>query len=165
MFEKPCRLCGEVKPFEEFYRADGMRDGCRNECKACFKAQARARYDSAAAVERARQWALRNPERAAQYRKEYRDRPERKRAMRDGYYRRTYGLSADDVDTILDAQGGGCAICGELPEKLGKLHLDHDHVTGDIRGLLCQPCNHALGLFQDDPELLRAAVAYLEGSR
>ncbi|MDQ2650901.1 MAG: endonuclease VII domain-containing protein [Actinomycetota bacterium] len=162
--EKRCRICGEGKPEVEFYRANGMRDGRRSECKPCFKEQARLRYDSATAVERARQWALNNPERVAAYRAEYRNRPERKRAMRDLYYRRTYGLTADQVDEMLERQSGGCAVCGVLPDTLGKLHLDHCHGTGAIRGLLCQSCNQAIGHLRDDPELLRKAAEYLERS-
>jgi hypothetical protein len=85
--------------------------------------------------------------------------------MRDLYYRRTYGLSADEVDAMLASQGGGCAICGRLPDRLGSLHLDHDHATGTLRGLLCVDCNHGLGKFRDDVELLAAAIEYLRRTR
>jgi hypothetical protein len=88
-------------------------------------------------------------------------RPERRRAMRDLYYRRTHDLSADEADAILEAQGGVCAICGKRPERLGSMHLDHDHDTGIIREFLCITCNQGLGLFQDDAELLVAAAEYL----
>jgi hypothetical protein len=162
---KICRLCGLNKPVSAFYAMAGMRDGYRNECKACFQAAARARYDSAASVERATRWQKQNPERVAAYQAEYRNRPERKRAMRDLYYRRTYGISADEVDEMLAAQGGGCAICGVLPERLGSLHVDHDHQHGHLRGLLCVSCNQGLGQFRDDPEVLLAAIDYLRRTR
>ena len=62
---------------------------------------------------------------------------------------------------MLERQGGACAICKEKP-KSGRLAVDHVHGTDKVRGLLCNLCNPALGLFKDDPDRLEAAVAYLE---
>ena len=81
--------------------------------------------------------------------------------MRDLYYRRTFGITADAVDELIADQDGACAICGRRPERLASLHLDHDHHTGQIRGLLCSTCNQGLGQFKEDPDLLEAAAAYL----
>jgi hypothetical protein len=161
---KVCNKCGELKPLSDFYAMKGMRDGHRNDCIECNKAAKRARQAANPEPyrERARQWALENPERLAAYRKEYRKRPEVKRRQRDAYYRRVYGKSADEVDEIVDLQGGRCLICkGELPERLGSRHLDHDHATGAIRGVLCIDCNHGIGKLKDDPDLLLRAVVYL----
>jgi hypothetical protein len=164
MITKRCNRCGDVKPLDAFYRAAGMKDGHRGDCIECNKQAHREwhRKNAAANVDKATQWRRDNPERFEAYQREYRARPNRKRAMRDLYYRRTYGLSADEVDAMLEKQGGGCAICGALPERLGSLHLDHDHDTGRIRGLLCLSCNQALGHFRDRAELLRRAADYLE---
>jgi hypothetical protein len=78
---------------------------------------------------------------------------------------KTYGISAKEYDAILRAQGGVCAICGRRPGKR-RFAVDHDHATGEVRGLLCpgseHGCNKGLGFFNDDVELLRRAVAYLE---
>ncbi len=72
-----------------------------------------------------------------------------------------YGLTAEEYEAILESQGGGCAICEKTPEEAGKrLSVDHDHETGDVRGLLCQSCNLALGMIEDH---LDAALAYLAG--
>jgi hypothetical protein len=114
-------------------------------------------------VKRTTQWRKDNPERFAAYQAECRSRPERKRAMRDLYYRRTYGVSADDVDVMLAAQGNVCAICGERPEVEARMHVDHDHVTGELRGVLCSRCNHAIGLLREDPALFARAATYLRG--
>ena len=165
MDQKRCSKCGVVKPLDEYYTAMGGRDGRRGECTACFADRRRAAYDSATSVERVKRWRLENPERYAAYQAEYRQRPERKRAMRDLYYRRTYGISADEVDDMLIAQGGGCAICGDRPERLASMHLDHDHEHQHLRGLLCLSCNQGLGKFRDDPHVLLAAVAYLRRTR
>jgi Recombination endonuclease VII len=162
---KNCRICGVWKPLDEFHRATGMRDGHRNECKPCFRGLAKARYDSAAAVARATQWRKDNPERFQKWQAEYRARPERKRKMRDLYYRRTFGISADEFDALLAGQSGGCAICGSVPEREASFHLDHDHLSGAIRGILCLSCNQALGHFRDDPTVLQRAADYVRGGR
>lgn len=56
-----------------------------------------------------------------------------------------------------------CAICKRRPNT--RLNIDHDHVTGDIRGLLCPNCNRAIGLFRDDPGIMRHAAEYIEKKR
>lgn len=62
---------------------------------------------------------------------------------------------------MLEAQDGGCAICGR-PPKNQRLSVDHDHKTGLVRGLLCWTCNHrVLGNVRDNVELLMKAAAYL----
>jgi hypothetical protein len=75
-----------------------------------------------------------------------------------------YGLTGEQYDALLAAQSGGCAICSTTAGTKSNptLHVDHDHRTGKVRGLLCQNCNTAIGAFQDDPALLRRASAYLE---
>lgn len=74
-----------------------------------------------------------------------------------------YGITVEQYDEMLVAQGGVCAICKTLPEADGRtpLQVDHDHSTGRIRGLLCSPCNTAIGSLRDDPQLLAAAMEYL----
>jgi hypothetical protein len=78
--------------------------------------------------------------------------------------KRLYGIAAEEYDALLVAQGNRCAICGspDWPGKDNRPHVDHNHETGQIRGLLCGPCNVGLGQFKDDPERLRAAIRYLE---
>ena len=83
--------------------------------------------------------------------------------MRDLYYRRTFGISVDDFDAMLEAQGGRCAICRTRPEREASLHVDHCHDSGRIRGILCLNCNQGVGTFGDDPALLERAASYLRG--
>ena len=141
-----------------------MRDGRRNECKPCFQADRKAKYNSAEAVARVKRWQERNPERLAAYRAEYRNRPERKRKQRDTYYRRTFGITADDVDALIEKQAGQCAICGRTPTRLASWHVDHCHATGVVRGMLCIDCNQGIGKFHEDPARLHAAADYLEST-
>lgn len=77
------------------------------------------------------------------------------------HLRQRYGMSASEVEGLIATQGGICAICQVRPAA----HVDHDHVTGKVRAILCESCNGFLGAFDDDPRLLRAAIAYLEKPR
>lgn len=79
---------------------------------------------------------------------------------------RKYGITAEDYDRMFQEQGGRCAIC--RTDQTGhkahyRMHVDHDHLTGKVRGLLCNQCNVGLSNFKDDPELLRIAIEYLTG--
>ena len=78
------------------------------------------------------------------------------------YFRaRKFGITAADFADMLDQQAGLCRICCE-PMRPGKeTHVDHDHVTGRVRGLLCHHCNRGLGCFRDRPEVLEHAAVYL----
>jgi hypothetical protein len=74
-----------------------------------------------------------------------------------------YGAEAGRFKALWEAQGGACAICGEERPMTGarRPDVDHDHTTGQIRGLLCNPCNVGIAHFKDDPERLERAGRYL----
>ena len=72
-------------------------------------------------------------------------------------------IPVEGLSSMLEAQGGVCAICEQAPGTT-QFCLDHDHETGFVRGYLCDPCNRALGLFRDEPYILQAAIDYLEHS-
>jgi DNA repair exonuclease SbcCD ATPase subunit len=73
-----------------------------------------------------------------------------------------YNLSVDDFNNLMIQQGNCCKICGKHRDTQAKrLHVDHDHITGKVRGLLCSACNQALGLFKDDIAVLKSAIKYL----
>lgn len=74
---------------------------------------------------------------------------------------RMYGIDVPDYDRMLEEQGGGCYVCGKEPEERKALHIDHDHDTGKVRGLLCANHNRGLGLFNDDPMLIIKTLEYL----
>jgi hypothetical protein len=94
-----------------------------------------------------------------------RSRPYR-RAYSLEYTLRQYGLTTADYDRMLAAQDGRCAVCrSPAPLGRGRWHIDHDHVTGQIRGLLCNNCNMGIGYFGDDPEVVAAAASYLARHR
>lgn len=110
-----------------------------------------------------------------EYYKEYHKRPDRAEARRKRYLkykawyflnnkksllRVKYGITLEEYKEIFDKQKGVCALC--LREEKGKmLAVDHCHITGKVRGLLCGNCNRALGLFQDNPDILERAKEYV----
>jgi hypothetical protein len=89
--------------------------------------------------------------------------PASKRYQQNYHLLRRYGLTVEIYETMLAAQGGVCKICGGGPngKAVGRLHVDHDHATGRVRGLLCYLCNKMLGLARDRAEVLDRAAAYL----
>lgn len=90
--------------------------------------------------------------------------PEVRARAFDENIKRTHGMTTADYEAMWASQGGRCLICGtDKPGGRGnRLHVDHCHETGRIRGLLCTGCNIGLGQFKDDPARLRAAADYLE---
>lgn len=88
-----------------------------------------------------------------------------KRALEEKRLKRvkaTYGLNPVQYRSLLEASDWTCAICGNYPvAKQRQLHIDHDHKSLEVRGCLCERCNRGLERFMDNPDLLRAAVAYL----
>lgn len=77
------------------------------------------------------------------------------------YLRRKYGITLEQYNVMLEKQDGVCAICGGITE--GKhLAVDHDHVTGQLRGLLCDMCNRGIGLLGDSIDRVGAALDYLK---
>jgi hypothetical protein len=103
-------------------------------------------------------------------------RDENQDRARNSHLLRKFGITLEQYHAMLADQGGVCAICGEPPaivmgQRSGRqgrqtrpmLVVDHDHATGNVRGLLCTPCNRGIGFLKDIPDMLRFALKYLEG--
>lgn len=137
---RKCRACSETKRLTDFHLANGRRHR-RRVCKSCCEARRQARRiaDPVETARRDRAWTI----------------------------RRKYGITEDEFDALLAAQGGRCAICAreiDVADASLRPHIDHDHQTGAVRGVLCFTCNTALGKFRDSTDLLMAAVRYLEAA-
>lgn len=140
----------------------GYARGCRcDECRAAHREQARRYYDKA--NERRRKWRREHPEEARQQdRERYLSRRE---AVLEKRRLAATGVTRQQFAEMLAAQSGRCAICKtDVPNGRGDWHVDHDHATGRVRGLLCHKCNVGLGHFNDSEELLVQAIAYLRKS-
>jgi len=135
---KKCSKCGEEKPLDAFYAHKGTRtsEGYLNpSCKACHNKQSI-------------QWAKSNPEKVAEHR--------RKRNLK-----KKYGLSVEQYEKMTIEQNNSCYICGCVSLRR-RLNVDHCHKTGAVRKLLCDKCNMAIGLLEDDTTRLEKARKYLE---
>lgn len=126
-----CTRCKEPKPP---YR---MSKASSHLCKPCRTAATK-------------EWAEANPKQWDRHQRKY-------------YLRLKYGLTVEQADALYAAQGNRCAICGQLggDSRGFRLHIDHCHATGKVRGALCNNCNAGLGNFREDPDLMIKAMEYL----
>jgi hypothetical protein len=113
--------------------------------------------------------AYKNEQRAREYRQKYYRQvvvPRIKRdpdSQRKSHLKIAYGITLEDYNRMFNKQGGCCAICGKHQSELRKkLHVDHNHKTGKVRGLLCQNCNSVIGQSYENREILNNAILYLE---
>ncbi len=143
---KLCTKCSLTKHLSDFCKDSQKKDGVYSSCKDCCSLKDRKR-------------------------------DKRKKSNYDRYYRKSLGwkkvanqlkVEFSFLETLHEVQEGLCAICKNPETSLGstkikakRLAVDHDHITGKIRGLLCQRCNCGLGSFKDNPDLLKGAIEYL----
>lgn len=138
---RTCLDCGLNAAREEFPRG-------RNVCRPCQNA-------------RQTSWKAANPDKVQACKNRNmgttRERERRRRASRKG-------IDPDAVDAYRSGHSGRCDICDNPCPSGRDLAVDHDHGSGQFRGLLCMWCNNGLGQFRDDPSLLAAAIGYLQVS-
>lgn len=190
---RQCHDCGELKPLSDFH-ANPRRPGGRGSyCKPCFNARAKKSYAKRVADRFGREVRQpvdvpdghrfcpdcetakpltdfpRNRSGRAGYGSyckpchNARGRKSKQRlygGSREYHLRQRYGIGGKEVDELLAEQGGVCAICSAADPE----HVDHDHDTGYIRGILCFNCNGGLGQFRDDIDYLTNAIDYLRGT-
>jgi hypothetical protein len=177
---KTCTRCGETKSLDAFYQhQSGARQGrYMAACKSCQREARRIRYESRKAgliptlidteqicgdcktIKEVTEFGVDHA------------RPNGLKAycndcVKARWFVSKYGITSDEYADMLAAQNGVCAICS-LPERtlsnrgnLKSLSVDHDHATGEVRGLLCDDCNVALGRMHDGADRLISAAMYL----
>ncbi len=133
--EKRCSYCTATKPADAFPRSVNARDGLYGHCRECCSSLGRERTERYKADDLGG-WQKRRADAVRKYR---------------------HGITGDEYALLAEAQEFCCAICAQ-PEELC---VDHDHKTGEIRGLLCKKCNSGIGLLGDDPARVATALTYL----
>jgi predicted HNH restriction endonuclease len=139
--ENFCTSCNKQKTFEDFYKAHGKSSknrpiGRKSHCKDCVKEQRKIYYSTPKG---------------------------RKYAQEKSWRENGFNFTVEEYEEKLIEQGGTCAICNRDKNKNGtRLCVDHDHTTGQVRGLLCHDCNTSLGKFNDDTEMLQKAIDYIK---
>lgn len=193
-FLKQCSRCCEWKARTEFRRASKRKDGLQCECKDCANERSRRyseeNHDKILAAQRkyrknnkkkiseySRNYRIKNKEklseRARQHRlnnledcraKERSRYAEKREQFRERQLNNLYGITAQEYSFLLQQQDNKCACCGADQDESHSFNVDHDHETGDVRGLLCRRCNMGIGLLGDDINGVTAAVLYLQGA-
>ena len=166
---KVCTQCDIEKPLSDFGKHKCMLDGIRSDCKACGVKAAVAYYKKHPEKKNAinKTYRTKHKEKVNALCRKHRNMPKNKAKqiayIRNWTLKNTYGITTDDYNDMFIEQGGSCAICGTHQGELKKrLHVDHCHDTGKVRGLLCDGCNIALGRFKDNLDILHNAIKYLE---
>jgi hypothetical protein len=150
---KECQGCHVPKPLKDFKRHPKTPDGRTHLCLECLQARRGPVLDLTPDEKRERQ--------LAKLRKRHATDPEYRERHRGHQIKTAYGLLPEQYQALVDKQDGLCAICRGPSTDGRALHIDHNHETGAVRGLLCFECNSGLGKFGDDLETLRAALRYL----
>lgn len=130
-----CHCCNETKTTREMSKSNSVL------CKKCV-------------TKKTKEWGLKNPNEWDRYR-------------RKSFLKRKYNITIEEYNKIIEKQNNVCAICfGNLNDSRGfRPHIDHDHETGKIRGVLCGNCNKGLGMFKDNKEIILNAYNYLLKSK
>lgn len=150
-----CGICNKDLPPSKFYlRKSGPQKGkIYSPCKKCGKVQS-ARFRK------------RNPELKRKLANTWYHK--NKSSARNTRLKSQYGITLENYKDLLVVQNGVCAVCGKPetmtnPKKktISDLAVDHNHITGKVRGLLCRACNTGIGCFSDDPQLMVLAANYV----
>lgn len=187
---KKCNKCQEIKSFSEFHNNSARSDGLSSWCKNCNNNWGRSR-DKEITKAQAKKTRVKNSykpalplinKRCGACRLDLNiDRFSLNKTTADGYQgeckecrrnsvlKNKFGISTEKYNQMAEQQGNMCAICGTPPTPRLDAHgqiteffdVDHDHITKEVRGLLCNSCNKGIGLLSDNIETLESAVVYL----
>jgi hypothetical protein len=168
---KACKTCKEVKPPEAFYIINKpavrqhLGPGRQPHCIICHNKRVSERKRVAGEA-----WHKKENFRKMKWINENRERHDK--TSLSSRLKRLFNITLEDYDNMLKSQNGTCAICKQTETKMNKflgipkrLAVDHCHMTGKVRGLLCFHCNSSIGKLKDSVELLQNAIEYLKKSK
>jgi hypothetical protein len=131
---KKCYSCRLEQLESNYYKSSEKKDGLQNECKACNTSRKKSWHQTDSG----------------------------KASSANTKLKRRYGITLSEYESMVLEVGSKCEICGDTKSYLNhKLCIDHDHNTGNIRGVLCKACNLAVGNLKDSPELALKTFEYL----
>ncbi len=156
---KICTKCLKTKELNMFSTNKQGKGGLQPRCRECQKKYRREWYKAnrelAKKINTA--WSDKNPNHGKEWYKA------NKNKARNYQLKRDFGISIEEYGKMLELQGYRCKICLVDASKFNKVFaVDHSHKTGKIRGLLCGPCNSAIGLMKEKIEVFKSAISYLE---
>jgi len=149
---KFCKKCNKIKDFKDFFIIRYNQNGTplyRAKCTECFNVYYVNKHRSKSLEERKKKYQQRKSKTTFLSRKENR-------------LKRNFGISLDEYNIMIYNQNNSCYICKTKFLKNSKVNVDHNHKTGKIRKLLCQPCNTSLGLLRENINILNSCISYLK---
>lgn len=168
---KVCTKCKLEKPLSEFYKEVGHRDGRRSACKQCAKLAEHQYWVNNPDKKKLKsnKYSAAHRTKKREYDKHYSKTDKSKRTQLNCHYKRNYDLTLGQVNEMFVKQKGCCAICGiHYSELHRRLDIDHNHITGNVRGLLCHKCNVLMGMVLADSgealDILCSAISYLKNN-
>jgi len=161
--EKRCVICDDVKPLNKFHKASDRPDGYRGDCKICRKTKRRLdpnatklrcytcdelkdKTDENFHISKKSKYGFRRCCKECH-----------KNIQRKSHLNRNYGITPEEYEGMLINQDYKCLICTEVK----KLVVDHNHLSGEVRGLLCDTCNRGIGYLQESKTNLWNSILYL----
>lgn len=173
--ERVCNSCKEIKNLNLFFKQKKGKYGHTATCKECCKIKEREKYNSSEATRLIKKtsyakYRLNNLEKRREYNRAWE--ASNKDKCKNTRLKKTFGITLDQYNSMLNNQNGVCAIC-KNPETalytdnktIKNLAIDHCHKTGNIRGLLCSRCNTGIGHFKENLDYLNNAIDYLSTNR
>lgn len=169
--KKECVYCGETDSSKFSPNDRKTCHSCRNKLRTDPQREASKRQQKEAYARKKEEgtlWYQRNPEKAREISDNYKKKigfvGETGREYNNykiGHLKRTYGVSVEEYDLMLEEQDCKCKVC-KAPLDGRNSHLDHCHITGKVCSILCVNCNTAIGNLREDPELIQKALDYVK---
>jgi hypothetical protein len=171
--KKTCTNCKVKKNISLFYRQTKTKDGLYYECKVCCNIRTKKAYlkNKSRETERKRKkylinkekilttnkiWRKLNKTKVTAYQKSWVKKNKDK--VKNSRLKYNFGITLEEYQKLLEKQNNKCKICNNVE----KLVVDHNHLTGKIRGLLCSTCNSGIGMLKENVSILKNAIIYLE---
>ena len=175
MDTKKCPRCNQVLLVDNFYVCSRYKDGRNTYCITCNAELNKIYRIKHKATEKKRKadYIIKNRELVRKYARSYkykntenrkftRSLPESKRKVAEAHLRHKYGMTLHDKEQMIRSQNYKCKICGSKFKSMRYAQVDHNHITGKIRSILCVSCNSVLGRYNEDIKVFENMIKYLK---